>query len=763
MEVLRYKSSDGHVDVRITTGSIRSSWYRFNARIDGGASNYCDYKSTKPGLLYLTDFRTFDDEPRLLNEENQTEWKELPPVMYETCPYGVNIRFHNIEGKPFIVHKMNEVTDLFSYSNTDKHNGFLIGSLDFLNEPGDFALSYSYKPLGGVQQTDTLSFTVVSPKLDTKNDYLHIMEDINREYNELVFQYLTNTFQNLTRKGQSENDVIWLSIFRSIVNDYFKSVNYIINKPHLKVQKETRYSKAEHIKRWSPRICERFYEKEKVGMLDETLFRHEIAETTINTRENRFVKFTIEKIGKRLNNIFHSIIVNNQTKITKTEREELKSYQQKLDKLQHNSLFRRLKGENLRSESIVMQKRTGYAQVYRFWLMLQSGIELYEGSNAIGVRPVWELYELWCFLKMRSMVADILGIDMATDVELFKEDKNSMLNPFTDSSLEHSVHYINPANGDVIDLIYQHTYNRNSGEVHTATTDNRPDIVLNIHKKGKDKDFVLTYLFDAKYRVVDDSRFNKEDASEQSKLGAADYPPSDAINQMHRYRDAIYYSEQERKYAAKEIIGGYILFPGRGNDEKIKDRYYYKSIHSVNIGAFPLLPNTDKPEEEGSLLREHLKKVLLENTAYEQIKDSIPQKGLHYTDEKPKDKLVYVGTVLGTNPMLEDFRNNCAEMYYTGTSDTPHDLDLQAIKYFMPIVDWKIQGVYKVVAINAARKSDKKKRNENPNDGVRFFLMLDEFIPFGEKAVSCNNLLHNGNVLSLEEAKEKYIEFYNLN
>ena len=257
---------------------------------------------------------------------------------------------------------------------------------------------------------------------------------------------------------------------------------------------------------------------------------------------------------------------------------------------------------------------------------------------------------------------------------------------------------------------------------------------------------------------MDDSKFNKEDASEQSRLGTADYPPSDAINQMHRYRDAIYYSEKEHMYAAKEIIGGYILFPGRGNDAKIKERYYYKSIASVNIGAFPLLPNVDKPDEEGSLLREHLKKVLLDNTAYEQIKDSIPQKGLHYTDEKPKDKLVYVGSVLGNNPMLEDFKNNCAEMYYTGNSDTPHDLDLQAIKYFMPIIGGKIQGVYKVVAINAARKSDKKKQNDNPNDGVRFFLMLDEFIPFGEKALSCNNLLHNGNVLSLEEAREKYLQ-----
>ena len=80
-----------------------------------------------------------------------------------------------------------------------------------------------------MQQTDTLSFTVVSPKLDTKNDYLHIMADINREYNELVFQYLTKTFQNLSREGQSDNDVIWLSIFRNIVNEYFKAIDYITN------------------------------------------------------------------------------------------------------------------------------------------------------------------------------------------------------------------------------------------------------------------------------------------------------------------------------------------------------------------------------------------------------------------------------------------------------------------------------------------------------------------------------------------------------
>ena len=51
-------------------------------------------------------------------------------------------------------------------------------------------------------------------------------------------------------------------------------------------------------------------------------------------------------------------------------------------------------------------------------------------------------------------------------------------------------------------------------------------------------------------------------------------PPTDAINQMHRYRDAIYYSKEHEPFRSKEIIGGYILFPGRGEDENILRRYY---------------------------------------------------------------------------------------------------------------------------------------------------------------------------------------------
>ena len=65
---------------------------------------------------------------------------------------------------------------------------------------------------------------------------------------------------------------------------------------------------------------------------------------------------------------------------------------------------------------------------------------------------------------------------------------------------------------------------------------------------------------------------------------------------MHRYRDAIYYGNRQdaegmRYPQNKEVIGGYILFPGRVSEvDKLENKYFLRSIKSVNIGAYPLLP-----------------------------------------------------------------------------------------------------------------------------------------------------------------------------
>lgn len=641
MEVFNFISSDNAVEIKAVTATDQNRlWTRFVSRVGiDKAKTYCDYAATLPGELRL-----------LLPQDNsltsigvdETSFKEQPPVFYETATYNFTIRFRGLSSEPQIVHKLQEVSELFTVVDADKERGdyIITAPLNFLNEPGIFNLTFRYTPRGKATKTDSVSFRVVSPKLDTKDDYMHILNEINREYNEIVFLYLTKTVQNLTHGGHSDNDVVWLSIFKQIIDNYINAVTYIVNRPHLKETKEVHFSHAEKIKRWTPQMAQQYERSRLRQTLDRDYFRHEVTINTSNTAENRFVKFSLERISRRLNRVFNRIRSNND-EITQSELDMLDGYSKKLRKLANSPLFRGIKAEPLHSESMVLQKRTGYSQVYRYWIMLQKGIELYEGSTQIGVRPIWELYELWCFLKMRQMVAKILELHF-DNIEEISEKPMPMIEPFTENKQEHTVFY--HKGNDLVRLHYQHTYNRSSGDVHTATTDNRPDIVLTIRKPDG---FELTYLFDAKYRVSDDNEFTKEDKDEINKLRAADYPPSDAINQMHRYRDAIYYGEKQldvQQHSAKEIIGGYILFPGRGDDEAVRNRYFYKSIESVNIGAFPLLPDHTDPDNEGSLLYEHLKKVLTEQTAYQQIQDSIPQHGLVYSRSvADSNEIVLVG------------------------------------------------------------------------------------------------------------------------
>ena len=327
----------------------------------------------------------------------------------------------------------------------------------------------------------------------------------------------------------------------------------------------------------------------------------------------------------------------------------------------------------MKKESLVLQSRNGYQQIYKDWIKLKRGIDFYNGAANIGTLQIWEIYELWCFIRMKKLVAKVMGIDEnRPDYELLvTEPKGTLLNPFTDSSLEHIVEYryrkieetdseeikeqLKAHEGDVVTLHYQHTFNRTSGNkeggmgINTATTEQRPDIVLNIRKESGE--VLLTYLYDAKYRVINDNKLDgdleEEDYKEISEMPGGDYPPTDAINQMHRYRDAIYYSKEHEPYRSKEIIGGYILFPGRGNDQYIRKRYYSESVESVNIGAFPLLPG------KGDLLEEHLDNILMKYMNTEvHVAKAKPQRTLAYISEEEKagmmaDDLVMIAIVKG--------------------------------------------------------------------------------------------------------------------
>lgn len=660
MQVLKFHEKDNrYVITVVTSGDTHDLWNRFKGRIiedyesHRTASTYCDYESSSEGRLYLLryDINNSSNECFAAPGNYTRKWNGQPPVLFETGGmYHFHIKLNNIKGNARLIHPLKDVTDCFEYVDTGNYTGLLTGVVNFLNQPGTFILRFDYTDKDGIHHDENMSMEVVSPKLDTKHDLLEIKRLIEQEYENYVYQYLALTYQNqsIQRKDRSEDDV-WMSIFQQIVDKYVKAVCYIIAHSNKRSVQKVYYQKPDRIKHWGVHELEKMHNRGKDA--DKYYYRNQVSEQTINTKENRFVKHTLLKIEERLTYVFADIKKKYKESLSTEYEQMITSYCDTFRSLRHSQFFRSIGNfEGQMQESLVLQQRVGYRNVYVYWQVLKSVVELENGSTQIGVRQIWKLYEVWCFLVMKRLIAKVMGIEDvltspqieitgSTLAECLEDDKKT-------SRCRFYFHKENE-NGEIVktswaELIYQcrYEYNDSSTEEHSLTIEQIPDIVLNIHREGQE---TLTYLYDAKYRVYDDKIKNAEKATDE--------PVHDAINAMHRYRDAIYYGTTPdnripnhtiNRPDSKEVIGGYILFPGRvGSNESLEDKYYIKSIESINIGAFPVMPSKfdpSKPISENtfimcSKLEEHLQKVLTEERMIAHIENSVPQKGLVYSDD----------------------------------------------------------------------------------------------------------------------------------
>ena len=713
MDVLRFGCPD--YQVTISTGSIDYAWDRFVRRVKNGALTYCAYSSSREGTLWLRKQNADKKELIVQNDEEvpRTEWPQLWPVLFETCKYQFAVEFKqgldtSIEKhEPRVRHQLKEVGESFRFYPNGDGAGILVGDIDFLNCPGKFSFAFDYWDAEEMLHHEQMELYVASPKLDTKNDLQQIMALVNQEYENYVFDYLTLTFSSFAlQRSEKNNHIIWLSIFKCVVDEYFKNVRFVMAKPNNKPIRKSYHTRPDRIRRWSQREEERY---KNMGQDAEMhYFRYELTENTINTRENRFVKYSLHVLGKKFHEVFGELSALS-SDMDAEERRLLEEYNILFKRMESSAFFRKVgEFEGFRQESAVLQQRMGYSKIYKAWLMLKNSLDLVDGKTDIGTKKIWELYEIWCYLVMKRLIAKVLGLDLSKPNEHVRENKSEMLNTIVKSGMTHTVEFDNVANDDVVLLEYQHTYNRKSERFNTTTTEQRPDIVVTVKKKNG---FVLTYLYDAKYRVQDDVKDGELD--EGVTIDVADYPLPDAINQMHRYRDAIYYAmKAEARPRAKEIIGGYILFPGRVEGNEILNRYFYQSIKKVNIGAFPLLPASGEDEDkiiQCDLLEKHLREVLLEDSVYEHVKDAIPQKGLVYEEENK-------GNVIALNYDRFDYDvSPLCQNHRLMTRDIPmllennRSIKVEAIDYLMEMVEGMAEGYYEVRNANLSLRDGQLK------------------------------------------------------
>ena len=623
-----------------------------------------------------------------------------PATFFDNADYPIWIEFKDYVKDAQFGSILQNDNDRFSFR---RH--ILAGFINYKNEIGRSEIQIIYK-VDKETRAFRFGFEVLSTKLDYHEHWRTIVEDIEREYRMLSLDYMRRTFHGFSPDQNGEHpDIVWWSVFEGEQQKFIKACKSIIDRPRHRLHGEEVYLRADQLKQTPHNIENRLAEHRKEPAY---LYRVEQHILSNDTQENRFLKFALHQISKRYEDLRQRI------EAIKTASGTMKSTMlatsETLKRLQHHPFFRtigRFKG--ISQESMVLQKATGYSQVYRTWNLLRRAYSLNDGLYRLQTKDIATLYEIWCFIEVSHIVKAQLHLD-DEDVEHRNRMEMNGIFSWELGKGEHSRILFRKDGVELAELVYNpknaDTENDNVGmkDLVVPTVPQKPDIVLQLTKNDLQQGMKMTYLFDAKYRI-------------EGKDKGVDVPPEDAINQMHRYRDAIYYKDYDANALKKEVIGGYILFPGDGEPNDVAVSKFYKTIKEVNIGAFPLRPK----DVENRKLLENFIDELIHTKSYETIAHVIPQKGAYVE----VGNRVLIGLVKEDNRLFQAFMDGTATLYYSG-KQFPTTIALQDLHFFMPYIKGKgIRDVYEIVKVRTITGKEAKQTDKDDADSKALRLAFE--------------------------------------
>lgn len=681
MELLTVKHKDFTMLIECT--KFDGIWTKAKSNV-GEKSLYSTY-SWSEGVVSVK---------RTMGADHETDIEQgvpAPATFFDNADYPIWIEFKDYVKEAQFGSILQNDNDRFTFR---RH--ILAGFINYKNEIGRSEIQIIYK-VDKEARTFRFGFEVLSTKLDYHEHWRAIVEDIEREYRMLSLDYMRRTFHGFSPDQNGEHpSIVWWSVFEGEQQKFIKACKSIIDRPRHRLHGKEVYLRADKLKQTPHNIENRLAEHRKETAY---LYRVEQQIQSNDIQENRFLKFAIQQISKRYEELRQRI------EAVKTASDTMKANMlftsKTLRYLQHHPFFRtigRFKG--MSQESMVLQKATGYSQVYRTWNLLRRAYSLNDGLYRLQTKDIATLYEIWCFIEVSHIVKEQLHLD-DEDVEHCNRMEMNGVFSWELGKGEHSRILFRKDGVELAELVYNpknaDKENDNVGmkDLVVPTVPQKPDIVLQLTKNDLQQGMKMTYLFDAKYRI-------------DGKDKGADVPPEDAINQMHRYRDAIYYRDYDANALKKEVIGGYILFPGDGEPNDVAVSKFYKTIKEVNIGAFPLRPK----DVENRKLLENFIAELIHTKSYETIAHVIPQKGAYVE----VGNRVLIGLVKEDNRQYQAFVDGTATLYYTG-KQFPTTIALQALHFFMPYIKGRgVRDVYEITKVRTITGKEAKQTDEDDAD-----------------------------------------------
>jgi uncharacterized protein len=630
------------------------------------------------------------------------------PLVYENRQYLLRIRTAHGVTLHHATHPWSQEVD----DSLDVDGDTCYATLRTGNDIGRFPLEITTMGVDGLTRTDRITWQVWPLKLDYETDLKSLSDAVEREYPLWLYRFLAPT-DHAAGKAEHVKDkflLMWLKQFEALRQDFERGVRTVIRSPHQRLDEHVRHLRADRIQGRLPRRLE-----ENVAMGREHLdkrYRVVSRRSSFDTPENRFIKHAVNQVASRLERVetaINSMFAKWQDELGGVSlgfRSQLKKWQRTAHSYISAPMFRTVGNfEGLVQESLVLHNRVGYCAVYRAWPELRHYLEFFAKvrTTNIGMRQISELYELWCFLEIRRILQSLGFRDEATHrhPRLWKK---SELETTLENGFGAAFQMRHDLAGIVVRLAHEPVFgSRGTERIHSYTVSQKPDIVLEASWVNTKR---LLWVFDAKYRV----KTQRDDRDERRTENQPLVPP-DALDQMHRYRDALILRHVQDDEKSRPVVGAYALYPGVFN-QKNQVNPYQNAIREVGIGAFPLLP---RPGHD-HWLREHLRDALGLRAAVHQDPNDpatllvqenirIPVTGLEYEHE---DTLIVFLTRDRDPNYLQKFREGIATLYHTRVNRGPSRERLEQVRWLATIdpESRTLSGIYSVQSLDCVARGD---------------------------------------------------------
>ena len=544
------------------------------------------------------------------------------PLFFENTQYQFEWVFFSEVTHARLTHRSQNVNEAFRFAPEVKTArgvvpARLTGTINTGNDVGWLRLPLTFEH-NGKTQTQHIAFEVLPTKMALHQDLPAMYQVIDKVYPLWRFSLVEKTEQDAaTSQQRGHFPLMWLANFAALRERFEQGLTVICAAPHSRLQTTVANIKAAKLKGRLPhKLAEQVKQDFANGQHDKR-YAVEKKKLSVDTPENRFIKMAVSKSKRQLAEFEQKLRQSNQAperqRLSDSFLNELHSWQQPLQKVLGQSFLKEVGAyTGLSSESLVLQQKTGYSAVYRIWQELKFYLDLFGNQSSISMKSVAEIYEVWCFLCLKQILEQDLGFELV-------ENSATKLAPndFFEYQLKDGfagAFRFKRSDGVTARLAHEPKFTKKGQAIRSYLVNQEPDIVLEVTlpknagstkaDSSEEKQFI--WLFDAKYRIkTEKSRF--DDSNED--IESTDYVPDDAINQMHRYRDALIRLSEPRlpespsskiegqpAKKSRPVFGAFALYPGFF-DQATTPNPYAGAIEEVGIGAFALFPSQNGPSQ----------------------------------------------------------------------------------------------------------------------------------------------------------------------